>query len=92
MSSIVLAVISLSLAFVLMVMWIRARRAALRAEVVAYGLRAQDDRDEDTKTNLINRHKEYNVAISKLDQMGQIKRDKWGHWVWTESGQQLGQG
>jgi hypothetical protein len=92
MSSIVLAIISLSLALVFMVMWIRARRAALRAEVVAYGLRAQDDSDEHTKTDLMNMHKEYNVAISKLDQLGHIKRDNWGHWVWTESGQQLGQG
>jgi hypothetical protein len=90
MSSIVLAVISLSFAFVFMVMWIRTRRAALRAEVVAYGLRAQDDGDEDTKTTLINKKKEYQDAIQKLDQLGQVKLDDWGRWVWTESGQQLG--
>jgi hypothetical protein len=92
MSSIVLAVISLSLAIVFMIMWIRARRTALQAEVVAYGLRAQDDGDEDTKITLTNMHKEYNEAISKLNQLGQIKLDNWGRWVWTESGQQLGQG
>jgi hypothetical protein len=88
----IFAVISLSLAFVLMVMWIRARRAANRAEVVAYGLRSQDDKDEDTKTSLINKNNEYHDAINKLNQLGKIKLDSFGHWVWTESGQQLGQG
>lgn len=92
MSSIIFAVIPFSLAFVFMIMWIRARRAALQAEVVAYGLRAHDDKDEDTKITLTNMHREYNEAIRKLDQLGQIKLDNWGRWVWTESGQQLGQG
>lgn len=92
MSSIVLAVISLCLAFFSMVMWVRARRAVLQAEVVAYGLRAQDDSDEVTKTNLVNMQTEYHVAIRKLNQLGHIKLDNWGRWIWTESGQQLGQG
>jgi hypothetical protein len=34
---------------------------------------------------------EYHDAISKLSQLGQIERDNWGRWVWTESGQQLAQ-
>jgi hypothetical protein len=88
----ILAVVSLSLAFVLMVLWIRTRRAALRAEVVAYGLRAQDDSDEDTKNNLISMNKEYHVAIRKLNQLGQIKLDDLGRWVWTDSGQHIGRG
>jgi hypothetical protein len=91
MSSIVLDVISLTLAFVFMVMWIRARRAAVQAEIVAYGLRSQDGGDEVTRTNLINMDKEYHDAISKLSQLGQIERDNWGRWVWIESGQQLAQ-
>jgi hypothetical protein len=82
--------ISVSLAFVFFIMWIRERRAALRAEVVAYGLRAQDDQDEDTKTDLIIKNQEYSVAIKKLEQMGQIQMDSWGRWVWTDSGQLLG--
>ncbi len=90
MSSIVLATVSLILAFVFMIMWIRARRAARSAEIVAYGLRAQDDNDEDTKTNLIHKNREYHEAIRKLNQMGQVKLDSWGRWVWADSGELLG--
>lgn len=91
MSSI-LAVISLSLAVVFMVMWIRVRRAARQAEIVAYGLRAQDDRDDSTRTNLLKKNREYYVAIKKLNELGEIELDNWGRWVCTETGQQLGQG
>lgn len=91
MSTVLLATISFSLALVFMIMWIRARRASRRAEIVAYGLRAQDDHDENTKTNLTIMDAEFQVAIQKLAQLGQVKRDNWGRWVWVDSGQAIGQ-
>jgi hypothetical protein len=89
MSSIIIALISCTFAVVFFVMWLRARRAASEAEVVAYGLRSEDDSDENTKTNLSMMEAEYNAAIDKLSEMGEIKRDDWGRWVWTKTGQQL---
>lgn len=91
MSSTILAASSLALAVVFMVMWIRARRAAHRAEIVAYGLRAQDDRDEITKTNLILKNREFHEAIKKLNQLGQVELDSWGRWVWADSGELISQ-
>ena len=91
MSSIIVAIISCTFALVFFVMWLRARRAANEAEVVAYGLRAQDDSDENTKTSLSMMEAEYDAAIDKLSEMGEIKRDDWGRWVWTDTGEQLGE-
>jgi hypothetical protein len=92
MSSIIVAIISCTIALFFMVMWLRARRLANEAEIVAYGLRSQDESDENTKTNLIMLESEYEAAITKLNQLGEIKRDNWGRWVWTETGQQLSEG
>jgi uncharacterized membrane protein len=91
MSSLIVAIISCVFAIVFFVMWLRARRAASAAEVVAYGLRAQDDSDENTKTSLSIMEAEYDAAIDKLCEMGEIKRDEWGRWVWTKTGEQLGE-
>lgn len=91
MISIIVTTISCTFALVFIVMCVRARRAANEAEVVAYGLRAQDESDENTKTNLSMMEAEYEAAIDKLSDMGKIKRDNWGRWVWTETGQQLGE-
>jgi hypothetical protein len=72
-----------------MVMWIRTRKISKQAELVAYGLRAQDDHDEITRTNLTLLNSEHQAAIHKLAELGEIKRDNWGRWIWTESGQPL---
>jgi hypothetical protein len=92
MSSLIVAIISCVLALFFLVMWLRARRAVNEAEIVAYGLRAQDDSDENTKTNLSMIEAEYEAAIDKLSKLGEIKRDEWGRWVWTKTGEQLGGG
>jgi hypothetical protein len=92
MSSIIVTIISCTFAVFFFVMWLRARRASSEAEVVAYGLRSEDDSDENTKTNLSMMEAEYDAAIDKLCEMGEIKRDDWGRWVWTKTGQQLGEG
>jgi uncharacterized protein (DUF3084 family) len=91
MISIIVAIISGALAILFLIMWLRARRAVSQAEIVAYGLRAQDDSDENTKTNLSMIEAEYEAAIDKLYKLGEIRRDDWGHWVWTKTGQQLGE-
>jgi hypothetical protein len=91
MSSTIVAIISVTLALIFMVMWLRARRIANEAEIVAYGLRSQDESDENTKTSLSMLETEYEAAIDKLNQLGEIRRDDWGRWVWTKSGQQLSQ-
>lgn len=90
--SIIVAIISCVFALVFFVLWLRARRAASEAEVVAYGLRSHDDSDENTKTSLSLMEAEYDAAIEKLSALGEIKRDDWGRWVWTKTGQQLGEG
>ena len=29
-------------------------------------------------------------AISKLEELGQVKQDDWGNWIWVETGKQVG--
>ncbi len=91
MGGFIVAIISSAFAIVFLVMWLRARKAVSEAEVVAYGLRSQDDSDENTKTSLSIMEAEYDAAIDKLSEMGEIKRDEWGRWVWTKTGQPLGE-
>jgi hypothetical protein len=86
----VLILISLAVAGVFFVLWIRERRQASEAEIVAYGLRAQDDKDDNTKTSISAMKAEFNDAMSHLEQMGEIKQDDWGRWVWVKTGKQLG--
>ena len=85
-----MAIIATGLALVFLILWLRARRAAADAEVVAYGLRAQDESDENTKTSISIMEAEYEAAIERLSSMGEIKRDDWGRWVWVKTGEQLG--
>ena len=75
---------------VFIILWLRERRQA-RLEYIAYGLRAQDDNDENTKTNISVLESEYDAAIQRLSDMGQIRKDEWGRWVWIESGELLGE-
>ena len=55
----VAAIISAILAFLFMFLWIRERRHAAEAEIVAYGLRSNDESDENTKTSISVMESEY---------------------------------
>jgi hypothetical protein len=81
---------SVFLAALFLVLWLRERKHAKDAEIVAYGLRAQDDRDDNTKTSISAMESEYNDALSKLEQMGELRQDEWGRWIWDKTGKQLG--
>lgn len=87
----VLAICSVFLAALFLVLWLRERKHAKDAEIVAYGLRAQDDRDDNTKTSISAMESEYKDALQKLEQMGELKQDEWGRWIWSKSGKQLGE-
>ena len=86
--SLLLVLMSL-LALVFFILWIRERRRIAQAEIVAYGLRAQDSVDENTKTNMRVLEAEYDAALDRLTQLGEIQQDNWGRWVWRKTGEQL---
>lgn len=75
-----------------MVLWLKERRHASDAEIVAYGLRAEDDSDDNTKTSISVMESEFDEAVAKLEAMGEIRRDEWGNWVWSKTGEKLGDG
>lgn len=83
-------IISIFLALVFLILWLKERRHANEAEIVAYGLRSEDDSDENTKTSISVMESEYNEALNKLEQLGEIQQDNWGRWVWTKTGEPLG--
>jgi uncharacterized membrane protein len=90
MNLVIISSIAVFAAILFLVLWIRERRRASNAEVVAYGLRAQDDADENTKTSISILESEYDAAIRKLSDMGEIRKDEWGRWVWSKTGELLG--
>ena len=77
-------------ALVFLVLWLRERRRA-QIEYVAYGLRGDEDSDENTKTNISMMERSYLEAISKLEDLGQVKQDNWGNWIWVETGKPVGE-
>lgn len=79
------------IAIIFMVMWLRERRHAAEAEIVAYGLRSEDESDENTKTSISTMESGYNEAVQRLEELGEIRQDNWGRWVWDKSGKQLGE-
>ena len=78
------------LAVVFMLLWLKERKHANDVEIVAYGLRAADDSDDNTKTSISAMESEFNEAITKLVELDQIHQDEWGVWVWNDTGQKLG--
>jgi hypothetical protein len=78
-----------ALVLVLLCLWLRERRNA-RVEQIAYGLRADEDVDQQTRTNITEMQAELVEAIAKLEELALIKQDEWGRWVWVESGNYLG--
>ena len=78
-----------ALVFVFLFLWLRERRKA-QIEYIAYGLRQGEDNDENTKTNLTEMKVEFVAAITRLEELGQVRQDDWGNWVWSDSGEPVG--
>ena len=78
------------IAVVFLILWLRERKHASEAEVVAYGLRAEDDSDDNTKTSISVMESEFDEAMEKLRDLGEIQQDNWGNWVWVKTGEKLG--
>ncbi len=76
------------LVFLFLFLWLRERRKA-RVEHIAYGLREGEDKNENTKTNLTQMETEFMAAITKLEELGQVRQDEWGKWVWSASGEPI---
>jgi len=76
------------LLIVSMVLFIRLRNQ--KQDVVAYGLRSGDDGDDNTKTNLTEIEMGYDEAMAKLEELGEVKKGKWGGWVWIKNGVDVG--
>ena len=72
-------------------LWLRERRRA-NIEYIAYGLRASEESDENTKTNITQMEASLIEAISKLEELGQVEQDDWGQWIWKETGEPVGRG
>ena len=90
MGWVVITVGSIFLAVIFLILWLKERKHAADAEIVAYGLRAKDDSDENTKTSISAMESEFNEALDKLEEMGEIHQDEWGRWIWDKTGKQLG--
>ena len=77
------------LVLVFLILWLRERRRA-QTEYIAYGLRTDEDSDENTKTNITQMEAKFVEAISKLEELGEVHQDDWGHWIWTKTGKPVG--
>ncbi|MCP4076382.1 MAG: hypothetical protein GY744_09375 [Gammaproteobacteria bacterium] len=77
-------------ALIFMLLWLKERKHASDVEIVAYGLRAADDSDDNTKTSISVMEAEFDEAIDKLKELDEIHQDEWGNWVWNKTGEQLG--
>jgi len=86
----IFAAVSVFLAVIFLILWLKERKHASEAEIVAYGRRAEDDSDDNTKTSISIMEAEYNEAVTKLEQLGEIHQDEWGRWVWNKTGEHLG--
>ena len=71
-------------------LWLKERRNA-RNEHIAYGLRSTEDSTESTKTNITGLESGFREAMSKLEDMGEVAKDKWGRWVWVKTGLPVGE-
>jgi len=78
------------IAMIFMLLWLKERKHASDAEIVAYGLRSEDDGGDNTKTSISVMESEFDEAIEKLKELDEIHQDEWGHWVWNKTGEQLG--
>ncbi len=88
--SLIINILIALIAVTFLILWLKERRHANEAEVVAYGLRAEDDSDDNTKTSISIMESEFGEAIDKLKELGEIHQDEWGNWIWNKTGKQLG--
>ena len=77
------------LVLIFITLWLRERRRA-EIEYIAYGLRGDEDSDENTKTNITVMEASFIEAISKLEELGEVRQDEWGQWIWTKTGKPVG--
>ena len=83
-------IVSAVLVLFFLILWLRERKNAQR-EYIAYGLRANEDQSENTKTNISAIENGYQEAMSRLEDIGEVTCDNWGQWIWTKSGKPVGQ-
>ncbi len=91
MELILLTITSIFIAVLFLILWLKERKHASDAEIVAYGLRAEDDSDDNTKANISAMESEYKDALTLLESLGEIHQDNWGRWVKNKSGKVLGE-
>jgi hypothetical protein len=77
------------LVLIFLILWLRERRRA-QTEYIAYGLRSNEDSDENTKTNITKMEASFVEAVSKLEELGEVQQDDWGNWIWTKTGKPVG--
>jgi len=78
------------LVLIFMVLWLRERRQS-HMQTVAYGLRADDNNDENTKTNILQMEAGFNEAMERLQSLGEVTQDELGRWLWKKNGSLVGQ-
>jgi len=74
---------------IFLILWLRERRRS-QIEYVAYGMRGGEDSDENTKTSVTQMESGFIDAISKLEELGQVRQDEWGTWIWVDTGNPVG--
>ena len=77
------------LVLIFLVLWLKERRRA-ETEYIAYGLRADEDSDINTKTNITQMEANFVEAITKLEELGEVQQNNWGQWIWIKTGKPLG--
>jgi hypothetical protein len=89
MEIVYILIVSGVLILIFMFLWLKERRQA-HAEYIAYGLRSSEDNTENTKTNVTIMEDGFKEAMSKLEDLGEVRQDQWGQWVWNKSGKPVG--
>ena len=77
------------LVLIFLILWLRERRRT-ETEYIAYGLRADEDSDINTKHNITQMEASFVEAISKLEELGEVEQDNWGQWIWIKTGKPVG--
>lgn len=77
------------LILIFLILWLKERRQS-RMEYIAYGLRSSEDNTENSRTNVTMMDTGFREAMSRLEDMGEVSQDEWGHWIWNDSGKPVG--
>jgi YD repeat-containing protein len=77
------------LILIFLILWLKERRQS-RMEYIAYGLRSSEDNTENSRTNITMMDSGFQEAMSRLEDMGEVRQDEWGQWIWNESGKPVG--